>query len=124
MREIDGATEAAVQLFLSLIAGSYQVNSAILFGSRARGTHREDSDADLAILLPGDRNNNLFWETIRVMSDFAFDVMLETGIDINPLPIWEEEWTHPERYPNPALLEKIATEGVLLRAARPDGSVT
>ena len=35
------------------------------------------------------------------MADVAFDVLLETGIRIQPLPVWEDEWEHPESYSNP-----------------------
>jgi hypothetical protein len=39
----------------------------------------------------------------------------ETGIRIQPLPIWEEEWAHPEAYSNPRLLQNIEREGVRLQ---------
>lgn len=48
------------------------------------------------------------------MADLAYDVLLETGIRIQPLPIWEEEWVHPEAYSNPRLLHNIRREGVRL----------
>ena len=48
------------------------------------------------------------------MADLAYDVLLETGIRIQPLPIWEEEWEHPEAYSNPHLLPNIAREGIRL----------
>jgi hypothetical protein len=44
----------------------------------------------------------------------AYDVLLETGINVAPLPIWLDEWNHPENYSNPALLHNIAKEGVRL----------
>ena len=37
-----------------------------------------------------------------------------TGINISPLPVWMEEWEHPEAYVNPALLANIAREGIRL----------
>ena len=48
------------------------------------------------------------------MADIAFDVLLDTGIRIQPFPIWEDEWTHPESYVNPDLLDNIAHEGIRL----------
>lgn len=47
---IDIDTLKAVQAFLDHLKGSYPVYKAVLFGSRARGTFRSDSDADVAIL--------------------------------------------------------------------------
>jgi|AntRauTorcE11898_2_1112593.scaffolds.fasta_scaffold104982_2 hypothetical protein len=35
------------------------------------------------------------------MADIAFDVLVETGVRIQPLPAWNGEWEHPNRYSNP-----------------------
>lgn len=48
------------------------------------------------------------------MSGVAFDVLLVTGIDISPLPIWMDEWEHPETYSNPRLLQNMAADGLRL----------
>jgi predicted nucleotidyltransferase len=50
---MDHDTEEAVRRFLALIAGQYDMAGAIVLGSRARGTHRPDSDADVAVILSG-----------------------------------------------------------------------
>jgi uncharacterized protein len=107
---IDPGTEDAVKWFLSRIAQRYDMAGALLYGSRARGTNRPDSDADLAVLLRGERQRLL--PTALAMADLAHDVLLETGINIAPLPIWTDEWENPETYSNPALLQNIAREGV------------
>ena len=39
-------TEQAIRRFIALIAGRFDLAGAIVFGSRARGTHRPDSDAE------------------------------------------------------------------------------
>jgi hypothetical protein len=46
------------------------------------------------------------------LSDLAYDVLLETGVLIQSLPIWEDDWNHPERHLSPALLRNISREGV------------
>jgi predicted nucleotidyltransferase len=109
---IDHDTEDAVRRFLALIASRYDLAGAFLYGSRARGTHRPDSDADVAVLLKGEHRRVL--PTTLAMADVAYDVLLETGINIAPLPVWLDEWEHPETYSNPALLRNIAREGVRL----------
>lgn len=109
---IDHDTEEAVRSFLALIAGRYDTAGAIVYGSRARGTHRPDSDADVAVLLKGEHQRAL--TTALAMADVAFDVLLDTGINISPLPVWLDEWEHPENHSNPALLRNIAREGVRL----------
>lgn len=112
MHNIDLQTEAAARRFLGLIADRYDVAGAILFGSRARGTHRPDSDADVAVLLNGEHSPRA--PIVLAMADLAYDVLLETGIDISPLPIWVDQWERPETFNNPALLRNIAAEGVRL----------
>ncbi|MES2830372.1 MAG: nucleotidyltransferase domain-containing protein [Pseudomonadota bacterium] len=112
VNQIDHNIKKAVRRFLCLIASRYEMAGAIVFGSRARGTHRPDSDADVAVLLAGDHQR--FLTTKLAMGDVAFDVLLETGIHISPLPVWLDEWEHPENYSNPALLDNIAREGVRL----------
>lgn len=109
-KPLDAATENAVRRFLALMAGRYDTAGAIVYGSRARGTHHPDSDADVAVLLSGAHQR--FLTTALAMADVAYDVLLETGINISPLPVWLDEWEHPERYSNPALLQNIAQEGI------------
>lgn len=92
---IDHKTEQAVWRFLALIARWYNMAGAVLYGSRARGTHHQSSDADVPILLKGEHQRVL---TMTLsMADVAYDVLLETGINIAPLPVWLDEWEHPER---------------------------
>jgi predicted nucleotidyltransferase len=112
MPHLDPDTEHAIRSFLSTIARQYDTAGAILYGSRARGTHRPDSDADVAILLRGAHEQRL--RTTLAMADIAYDVLLETGVNITPLPIWLDEWEHPETYSNPSLLRNIAVEGIRL----------
>lgn len=109
---IDPVTADAVRQFLSRVPDSYDMAGAILYGSRARGLYRPDSDADVAVLLRGERQRLL--PTTLALADIAYDVLLETGVNIAPLPIWMEEWENPDTYSNPALLRNIAREGVRL----------
>ena len=109
---IDPATEQALRLFAQRIAAKYDVLALMLFGSRARGEHRQGSDADVAVLLRGGHQRLL--PTKLAMADEAFDVLLETGIRIQPLPIWEDEWADPDQFSNPRLLRNIAREGLML----------
>lgn len=110
--DIDSPTLAATRLFVWRLAAGYDLVGAFLFGSRARNEHRADSDADVAVLLRG--RHERFVSTKLEMDDIAYDVLLETGIRIQPLPIWEDEWAHPENYSNPRLLQNIEREGIRL----------
>jgi uncharacterized protein len=110
MRVIDPHTKHAARMFLDRVSGLYPIVEARLFGSRARGTHRPDSDVDLAVTLSGAPSDAA---SIGVeMAGVAFDVMLETGVLVSPLPIWEAEWAEPQNFSNPGLLERIRAEGI------------
>lgn len=109
---LDKDTERAARAFISKVAGQYDYVGAILFGSRARHTNRPDSDADIAVLLRGAHGK--FVDVKLAMADIAYDVFLETGVRIQPLPIWEDEWGRPEAYSNPLLLHNIDREGIRL----------
>ena len=109
---IDPETEHAVREFLARISSHYDVVGAILYGSRARGDHDRDSDADVAVLLKGARGERS--KAVIDMAGHAFDVMLDTNILVSAMPLWEDEWTKPEAWSNPRLLENIAREGIAL----------
>lgn len=110
--DIDVDTERAARAFLAGVAKQYALAGAFLFGSRARRNHRPDSDVDIAVLLRGDRDK--FLDTTLNLADIAYEVLLETGILIEAIPIWEGEWEHPESYANPGLLRNINREGIRL----------
>ena len=93
-------------------AVGWALRGALLFGSQARGTAHVGSDTDVAILLTGPGGD--FIATKLALDDVAYDVLLDSGVRIQPLPIWEDEWAHPAQYRNPRLLENIAREGIAL----------
>lgn len=109
---LDPATESAANAFRDKLGQHFEVNRALLFGSRARNTHTVESDADIAVVLRGVTGK--FIETKFAMDDLAYEVLLDTGIRIQPLPIWQEEWDHPEIYSNPRLIQNIKKDGILL----------
>ena len=109
---INANTLTATRAFAERVAQAYPTQKAILFGSRARGTEHDESDADMAIILKGAAGP--FIKTKMAMNDIAYDILLDTGIRMQPLPIWEAEWAHPENYSNPYLLKNIARNGVTL----------
>ena len=113
LRKPDVAAEYTVaRAFLRRLPRGYEVAQAILFGSRARGNHRADSDLDLAVVLKGQRGD--FLDTKLDMAGVAFDVLMDTGILVQPFPLWHDDLAHPERFINPALIRSIAADGIRL----------
>jgi hypothetical protein len=51
---------------------------------------------------------------LDTLDDLAYDVLLETGIHMQPLPLWQDDWDVPETFPNPGLIAAIRREGVSL----------
>ena len=71
---MDKDTERGVRLFLARVRETYPLSGALLFGSRARRDDQGDSDADVAVLMPGPTGQRA--EPARVMAGIAFDVLL------------------------------------------------
>jgi uncharacterized protein len=83
------------------------VERLILFGSRARGQAREDSDYDVAVIIRdiSDRHH-----VRRVLSDLAYDHIL-SGFFIRPIPL-SPDYFEPRKGRLTELAEDILRDGV------------
>jgi len=109
---LDAEMERAARAFMQRLEGKYPAIEGLVFGSRARGDHKPDSDADLAVILKGERGDR--YKVSGDMAGIAFDVMMETGVLVDPLPLWEDELKRPEQFSNPKLIDNIKREGLRL----------
>jgi predicted nucleotidyltransferase len=73
-----------------------------LFGSRARGDHEPDSDADVAVVL--EDGPWKYRDERRALSDLTYDRLIDDGVEIQTIPIAASEWTDPRRHHNPSLV--------------------
>jgi predicted nucleotidyltransferase len=110
--DVDPDTANAARAFLGRVSKRYSVDHAILFGSRARRTHQPQSDADIAVVLNGEHGERA--EAAIEMAGIAFDVLLDTGVLIQALPLWQDEFEQPEQFSNPDLIENIRRDGICL----------
>jgi predicted nucleotidyltransferase len=60
-----------------------RIERVVLFGSRARGDAREDSDWDLAVFL---HDLTEYWREADRIADITTDILYDTGAVINALP--------------------------------------
>jgi hypothetical protein len=54
------------------------------------------------------------WQLVGTLADLAYEVFLESGILIQPVPVSLVHWRHPERFPRPGFLRNVAREGIVL----------
>jgi|GEM_PF-663187 len=89
-----------------------RLHALYLYGSRARGDHQPDSDADLAGFFAGTAER--LWELERVMADEAYEVLLETDLYIQPWAFPEAALIDPASHSNRHLTRAVLAEGVLV----------
>jgi len=80
----------------------------ILYGSRARGDDRPDSDWDILILI----NNSADIETEKIFRHKLYEVELELGEAFSTFVYNKQEWD--SKYWMTPLHENISTEGIFL----------
>ncbi len=112
---VDSVTAKAVDIFLSRlpITRLPPVKRALLYGSRARGDFRQESDVDVAIILKGARPAaesllNLHF----LLADAEWNALDETELRVSAWPVWEDELANPERTRNPDFFHNVTTEGI------------
>ncbi len=106
----DAEVDRALGLFAAAVRGAYgpRLAGLCLFGSRARGDHGPYSDADVAVVLDGEVER---MPELRRLARLAHDVLIETGVDVQPWPVAAEAWRDPARSGNPALVAAMRRDG-------------
>ena len=104
----------ALDDYLAAVRNHYgqRLVDVLLFGSRARGDARPDSDADVAVILKdGDWQ---FWEEQWALAGLAYDVLLDHGLFFQPWPIPRSAWESPATYRKQGFVEEIQKDGIRL----------
>jgi predicted nucleotidyltransferase len=102
--------ETALAQFAARVRDHYgdRLKGLYLFGSRARGDHRPDSDADVAVILQDDGWTG--WQERRTLNWLAYDPSLDSGLAIQAWPFSEEQWTRSDRRSTSPLIEAARRE--------------
>ena len=113
---LDGTTAKALAAFLEALAAARFpfVSKGLLYGSRARGDHRPDSDADVAVVVTGDN-------VVAKGMDVRGATYRARGLHderVSPLAMAEEHLDNPDTGPSPAFHRNVVRDGVEL--ALPD----
>jgi antitoxin ChpS len=106
---VEGDITQALVEFRRRVNEEFGHRRIVLYGSRARGDFTDQSDIDIAVVLPDELDTV---ETLFRLSDIAYDVFMESNLTIQPLIIPAGAWCNPQSFSNPGLIANIKRDGV------------
>ena len=104
----DPRLDPVLRRFRDAVAALYgeRLDRIVLFGSRARGDARADSDYDIAVFLRGPFD---WWAEVQRLSEIGNGLLRETGTVISPKPFGADEFDR-----RTLLMREIRREGIQL----------
>ena len=99
-------TDPILQKFRAALTEIYgdRIERVVLYGSRARGDAKPDSDYDIALFLKGPTDT---WEELKHIVDIEVAIFDATGAEINTIPLAAGSWL--KRTP---LMHEIRKDGL------------
>ena len=122
--ELDSLTREAVRLYFSQldVASLPPMSRAILYGSRARGDYRDDSDVDIMLVFAGARPD--YDTRARVCNAMAVaqaqaNDALQDRTEVTSFCSWQDEFDEPDRRRNPDFYYNVLADGIdIMQLAR------
>ena len=118
LNELDSLTQEAVLLFFSHldVASLPPMSRAILYGSRARGDHRNDSDVDIMLVFAGvvpDYETQVTTCNAMAAAQAQANAALPLGVEVASLCCWQDdEYDEPKDEPKPGLIDNLLADGI------------
>lgn len=108
MNRPDPAQDPVLRRFRDAVALAYgnRLDRIILFGSRARGDFRADSDYDVAVFL---REYQNWFSDSKRLAEITTGILMETGAEINPVTLPADAYDR-----RTAFMREVRREGVRL----------
>ena len=115
--ELDALTQKAVRLFFSHLdtASLPPLSRAILYGSRARGDHRDGSDVDIVLVFTGTRpDRDSVGEVCNAMAEAQYQAIdaLQFRTEVTSFVYWQGEFDKPEKRLNPDFYRNVLADGI------------
>ncbi len=113
------AVARGIALFADLVRQRYgpKLRGVFLFGSRARGDASPFSDVDLAVIVAD--GVDVEKETTR-LSGSTYDVLVESGAEVQPWLFRESDWRAPETSSSSRLIRSAKRDAKAIGASGGD----
>lgn len=102
--------DVVIKKIISLAWKEFPESEIILYGSRARGDNRRDSDWDLLVLI--DAPDISFNREREIIDDF-YELEMDVGEVFSPLIYRKSDWER--KYMHTPLFENVTREGIKIK---------